>query len=71
MTPVSSEQIPRWPVLANALLDYCPRIVVSVQRLFAGADAVPVALYRITPVASEQNARCPVVPTVLGVAMMV
>ena len=32
-------------------------------------QVVPVALKRMTPDWSEQNARCPVVPTVTGVPM--
>jgi hypothetical protein len=46
---------------------YC-RIVVSVQfgDVYSG---VPVALNRITPEGSEQKARCPVVPVVIGVAV--
>lgn len=48
---------------------YC-RIVVSVQ-LDGVCVAVPLALNRITPDASEQNARWPVVPVVTGVAVTV
>ena len=55
------------PDLPPQLIFYC-KIVVSVQ--FGGAVvAVPVALKRITPEASEQKPRCPVVPMVIGVAV--
>jgi hypothetical protein len=43
---------------------------VSVQ-LDGVRVAVPPALNRITPDASEQNARWPVVPVVIGVAVTV
>jgi hypothetical protein len=46
---------------------YC-KIVVSVQ-LGEVKSGVPLELNRITPDASEQNARCPVVPVVIGVAV--
>ena len=43
---------------------------LSVVRQFGGAGATaPVGLKKITPEASEQNARCPVVPSVIGVAV--
>jgi hypothetical protein len=47
---------------------YCSGFMVDEQYGVA-VVAVPDALNRITPVASEQNARCPVVPTVTGVAV--
>src|SRR5579863_2458435 len=56
------------PPLPRIRTNYCRGLSVARQFGETGATA-PVGLNVITPEASEQNARCPVVPTVCGVAV--
>jgi hypothetical protein len=56
------------PPLPRIRTNYCRGLSVARQFGETGATA-PVGLNVITPDASEQNARCPVVPTFCGVAV--